>query len=240
MSVETQPQTPPSPGWLPLSHHQSGSQCVRCFIQHSCMYFYHLAASSVRKEGWMCAVGLQNGVTDFASCFQTCRTTAGSHQTTRTPVSRHVPRSASAQMKAPESFWLGVNCTKIKDVVLFKWRNRMVFSWWVFLYTKVTAWFVILGTCGPPEASKPYFGHIVRCVVVKTRRDAVWKQGLNSSRQLHDWWEDIAKTDSNVFMVVWWCKVSAFTDHDFIILNFNCPLLNKYIVIIWAQLVFRC
>lgn len=44
-------QTPPSPGCLLLSHHQSGSQCVRCFIQHSCVYFWHLAASSDTKEG---------------------------------------------------------------------------------------------------------------------------------------------------------------------------------------------
>lgn len=47
-------QTPPSPGWLLLSHHQSGSQCVRCFIQHSWVYFWHLAASSDRKWWWVC------------------------------------------------------------------------------------------------------------------------------------------------------------------------------------------
>lgn len=35
-----------SPGWLLLSHHQSGSQCVRCFIQDSWVYFWHLAGSS--------------------------------------------------------------------------------------------------------------------------------------------------------------------------------------------------
>lgn len=42
------------------------------------------------------------------------------------------PRSASAQMKGPESFRPGGNCTEIKDVTLFKWRNRMVFNWWMF------------------------------------------------------------------------------------------------------------
>lgn len=43
-----------------------------------------------------------------------------------------VPRSAFAQMKRPQSFWLWGNCTKIKDVALFKWWNRMVFNWWMF------------------------------------------------------------------------------------------------------------
>lgn len=43
-----------------------------------------------------------------------------------------VPCSASAQMKGPESFWLGWNCTKIKDAALFKWWNRMVLNWWMF------------------------------------------------------------------------------------------------------------
>lgn len=153
MSVETQPQTPPSPGWLPLSHHQSGSQCVTCLIQHSCMYFYHLAASSVRKEGWMCAVGLQNGVT----------------------ILLHVSKPVGppqANIKQPEHLF--------PDTFLvqppLRWKDQKVFDWgeiaprskmWCCLSGE-TEWFsvdecyefVILGTCGSPEASGLYFKNI--------------------------------------------------------------------------------
>lgn len=60
----------PSQGQFLLSLHQSGSQCVRCFIQHSGVYFWHLAASAERKEeGDGCVAALQYRVA-IASCFK--------------------------------------------------------------------------------------------------------------------------------------------------------------------------
>lgn len=131
----------PSQGQLLLSHHQSGSQCVRCFIQHSCVYFWHLAAPSERKEEQDDGVaGLQNTVTN-ASCFKPAGPLQAYIKQPEHLFPHSGPRLFAAQMKDRERFRPEGNWAKIKNEAFFffNWCNRAILSWWMF-WKSVWGW----------------------------------------------------------------------------------------------------
>lgn len=86
-----------------------------------------------RKEGDGGVAGLQNGVT--IECLQTCRTTAGSHQTTGTPVSRRRSSFARCSDERTRKFSTRRKLSQDQRRGSFffsKWRNRTILSWWMF------------------------------------------------------------------------------------------------------------
>lgn len=111
---------PPSQGQFLLSLHQSGSQCVRCFIQHSCVYFWHLAASAERKEEGDddCVAALQNRVA-IASCFKPAGPLQAYIKQPEHLFPHSCPRLFAAQMKERGCFRPEGNWANIKNEAFF-------------------------------------------------------------------------------------------------------------------------